>query len=126
MQLMGRVARLLLAVLSVAPSVALAEYCWMLGCEYQIGYLPMRPAIFGNAQVKEGTNAVIANYAYLRRAAIEKPEGSLILGPGTLVKVLEVLKTREGVQFAIVRVVQDENTRREECRSTMTCTATFH
>ena len=123
---MGRVARILVGTACLAPSMALAEYCWMLGCQDEIGYLPVRPAIFGNSQVKEGTTATVANYAYLRQQAIEKPQGTMKLGPGTVVKVLEVLRTKEGTSFAVVRILEDKNTRREECKSTITCTATFH
>ena len=123
---MGRLARTLVGAVCLAPSLAFAEYCWMVGCKNEIGYLPMRTAIFGKRQINEGTKATVANYAYLRQQAIEIPQGTLILGPGTVVKVLEVLKTKEGTTFAVVRVLEDQNTRRDECKSTIACTAIFH
>jgi hypothetical protein len=114
------------AILALAPAYALAEYCWMVGCPNAIGYLPVRPAIFGTVMLKQGASATVRNYTYLRQDAIEVAQGPYILGPGTTVKVLELIRMREGGQFAIVRVIADKNDRPQECRSTITCAATFH
>jgi hypothetical protein len=111
--------------LGLLPSIASAENCWMIGCKNEIGFLPVSPSIFENTKIKEGSAVAIANYATLRAQAIEKAQGPLVLGPGTVVKVLEILTAGYSVPFAIVRVVEDKNTRPDECKSKLQCRATI-
>lgn len=113
------------------PSISYAEFCWMVGCTNAVGYVPLegakdgkKQAIFSGKPPKVGSIATLSEYVYLRVDPIDKPEGPLLLSPGTTVKVLEYLKTSQ--PFAVVRVVDVKNTRQDECSSKLKCSATIY
>jgi len=105
----------------------------MLGCKDAVGYIPTRTSsdapihnIFSGGKLpKVGSTASVSEYVYLRVDPIDEPKGPYVLGPGAVVKVLEYLKTTTG-NFAVVRVISDKNTRREECMSRLQCRAKFY
>ena len=113
---------------------AWAEKCWMVGCGDSVGYIRIKPSSSGKplpfasqALPTVGQTATLCEHAYLRSYAIAKPmeteqqrevAGNL-LGPNTKVKVLEyVSRSKDPLyagDFAVVRVLEDDNTCPSEC-----------
>ena len=128
-----RIAAFLLCI-SLSP-LASAEYCWMLGCKDLVGYIPLSKGsaertadmIAGSKNLpRVGSRVALAEYVYLRAHPALEPKGPYILGPGTIVKVLDIVSAEDKRMFAIIRILDDRNTRNEECRMTINCTATFY
>lgn len=94
---------------------AKSEYCWMVGCKDQEGFIfthivkdGKKESVFRNHRFpSEGENATLAAFVTMSTSPPTKPEeGPYNLGPGFVVKILKYVgKERE---IAHIKIVSDD------------------
>lgn len=112
---------LILAIVYVFPLSVGAEDCWMVGCPNNLGYVRIQQDNAGkylpfNSQVLPamGSEQILCAFAYLRSYATAGPLGKenrpgSPIGAGTRVKVLDHIRTDNGIDLLAVRVLEDDS-----------------
>lgn len=112
-----------MVLLLIISRGALAEYCWMVGCQNDIGYIRIYPSPTGQPfpfvgkklpEVGETTNlcttAILRRFSMTERFSGEDTDrvSGNMLGSNSTVKILEYVSGSSN-DFALIKVINDDN-----------------